>query len=133
MIATHPCFFDKENVNIDFSTNKLFADTVSEAPPNLQNILDVPQCSKNSVHYTSTSLTEKTTNVAEVWTDNMVKLLIATYSEHKRKFDDPKFTKKKVWDLISQDLLAQGVSKTGVKCDEKWRNLKKLMTKLKYI
>ncbi|KAG5878352.1 hypothetical protein JTB14_008712 [Gonioctena quinquepunctata] len=85
MIASHPCFLNTANVNIDFSTQQIFADAIPEKTPpknNLQSLL----CSKNSVPRTSSnSVTEKPTNVAEGWTDNMSKLLIATYSEHKKE------------------------------------------------
>lgn len=138
MIANHACFLKTENVSIDFSTKNIFCDAIPETPPNQKNF-EMPHCSNNMPHCSNNSVpvpnsncvTETQTNVFEGWTDNMVKLLITTYSNHKSKFDDPKFTKKKVWNLISQDLMTKGVSKSGIKCDEKWRNLKKTYDKVK--
>lgn len=130
LIASHSCFLSAENVNIDFSAKKIFADPIPETPPkpNLKfpNI-EVPGTSSGS----EKTISSRTMHASEGWTDSMVKLLIASYSEHKSKFDDPKFTKKKVWDLISKDLMVEGVCKPGTKCDEKWRNLRKTYDKVK--
>ncbi|KAG5874828.1 hypothetical protein JTB14_009287 [Gonioctena quinquepunctata] len=41
------------------------------------------------------------------------------------------FTKKKVWEIISLELSKFGYNKSGVKCDEKWRNLRKTYDKVR--
>lgn len=68
---------------------------------------------------------------SETWTDNAVKLLIEIYKANKEKFDSPSFTKKKVWEIISTKLNKYGYNKSGVKCDEKWRNLRKTYDKVR--
>lgn len=64
------------------------------------------------------------------WTVPEVKALIEGYRLHENKFMSPLHNKKTVWEKISSHLNGMGIMKTGPKCDEKWRNLKKSYDKI---
>ncbi|CAG9822092.1 unnamed protein product [Phaedon cochleariae] len=63
------------------------------------------------------------------WSDQETKLLICLYTEHKHKFLSPMYNKKNVWNIISERLKELGTNKSALKCDEKWRNMKKTYDK----
>ncbi|XP_044764704.1 putative protein TPRXL [Coccinella septempunctata] len=94
------------------STSKIFSiDSVSTFTDN------VPSTSAGESEYT--------------WSHEAIKLLIFSYNENKEKFDSPSYTKKRVWDIISESLAKKGIAKNPQKCDEKWRNLKKTYEKIR--
>ncbi|CAG9820708.1 unnamed protein product [Phaedon cochleariae] len=64
------------------------------------------------------------------WSDQETKLLICLYTEHKHKFLSPMYNKKNVWNIISERLKELGTNKSALKCDEKWRNMKKTYDKV---
>lgn len=72
----------------------------------------------------------ETPNKESVWTDEGVKLLINVYREQKEKFLSPMYNKRNVWELISRELAKHDILKSPMKCDEKWRNLKKTYDKV---
>ncbi|KAG5884404.1 hypothetical protein JTB14_007002 [Gonioctena quinquepunctata] len=124
ILAEHECLKDSENVHVNYETKKIY---IAE-----NNVKD-SECSSlssssqpNNVASSSSSKTH-----TELWTDNTVKLLIDIYKHNKNKFDSPSFTKKKVWEIISLELSKFGYNKSGVKCDEKWRNLRKMYDKVR--
>lgn len=90
------------------------------------------------VNYSNGEVTGKSNNIPAAssaselgWTDANVKLLINSYNEHKDKFTSPMWNKRRVWEIISKDLDAHNVQKNSIKCDEKWRNLKKTYDKIR--
>lgn len=70
------------------------------------------------------------TDEKAVWSHEAVQLLISLYKENKHKFESPMFNKKQVWEHISDKLKKFSVLKSALKCDEKWRNLKKTYDKI---
>lgn len=59
------------------------------------------------------------------WTDNAVKLLLASYSEHRGKFQSPCVRKHEVWKAISADLIEKGfLACTAEGCEKKFSNMK---------
>lgn len=118
LLMSHSCFADVENVYFDYSTKLIIKESsvnreTEENSPILQGTLNTPAAFSET---------------KEKWTDNMVKLLISAYKE---KFSSSAYTKKKVWELISAKMGEFGYKKDGLKCDEKWRNLKKSYDKVK--
>ena len=59
------------------------------------------------------------------WSDESVKLLIALYQEHERKFADVNYKNKSVWEIIAAGMRGKGYCPTWVQCSNKWKQLKK--------
>lgn len=59
------------------------------------------------------------------WTNESVKLLIALYQEHERKFADINYKNKSVWEIIAVGMREEGYCPTWVQCSNKWKQLKK--------
>ncbi|CAG9820045.1 unnamed protein product [Phaedon cochleariae] len=77
-----------------------------------------------------TSRINETDNNNQSWTDASVKSPIHAYKHNIDKFSSPLYNKEKVWDKISGEINQHGIKFTGKKCDEKWRNLKKVYDKV---
>ncbi|KAG5889436.1 hypothetical protein JTB14_032769 [Gonioctena quinquepunctata] len=118
IVANHNCFEGASNVDLNYESKEMFREVVV---PQLQT---VQQTVGNSYEEDSQ---RKESNV---WKEE-VALLIATYKIHKEKFNIGMLSKKKVWNIISTEMKLNGVIKDSVKCDEKWRNLKKAYDKVK--
>ncbi|CAH1153326.1 unnamed protein product [Phaedon cochleariae] len=116
----HKCFEGHDEIIVDFETQRILRKdklAVSAVPEEIQKA--VPEM-----------LITKEQEPAKIWTDNAIKLLISSFSNNKSKFESPMYTKKKVWEIISQNLAEHGVRKSGTRCDEKWRNLRKTYGKV---
>jgi len=59
------------------------------------------------------------------WTDDLVKLLISTWSEFQSDFEKPRCKKTKLWASIAEKMkqMAPEVPLTGAEVDRQWRNL----------
>ncbi|KAG5869232.1 hypothetical protein JTB14_035668 [Gonioctena quinquepunctata] len=117
--ANHNCFEGASNVNLNYESKQMFREVVV---PQLQTVQQTVGHS-----YDEDSQRKK----SNVWEEEEVALLIATYKIHKEKFNIGMLSKKKVWDIISTEMKLHGVIKDGVKCDDKWRNLKKAYDEVK--
>uniref|UniRef100_A0A336MSH5 CSON005055 protein n=1 Tax=Culicoides sonorensis TaxID=179676 RepID=A0A336MSH5_CULSO len=66
----------------------------------------------------------------KTWKDHEVKSLIQAYKLHVDDFSNHTIKVLDVWNSISDELKKQGVNKSGVECDKKWRNLKSAFKKI---
>lgn len=128
IISNHPCFSGVSQVYIN--DGQIYGVIANE-----------DECGQENESVTDLSEHEGKENVDEVkddtetnenakWSEFEVNLLIVTYKENAHKFKSPKYNSKQVWNVISNTLKKQNVMKDGVKCSEKWRNLKKMYEKV---
>lgn len=122
ILSSHTCFKNTENVTVDYEKKLIFAVSSSFANTETNNA-QTASCYKTSSNLETRPIGEN------VWSEEAVKLLIEVYNNHKYKFDSPSYSKKKVWEIIAMELNKHGYTVSGLKCDEKWRNLKKPMIK----
>ena len=64
------------------------------------------------------------------WSDEIVKLLIALYQEHERKFADVNYKNKCLGNYSSRNE-GKGYCPTWVQCSNKWKQLKKSFLEVK--
>jgi hypothetical protein len=64
---------------------------------------------------------EENVDNAEIrgWSDKEVEALIEAWKKHCLKFESPKYTKKRVWEIINEELNGYKIRKSGKRCDEK--------------
>jgi len=77
--------------------------------------------------------TSSPTSVPEVhWTDELLKLLVSTWSEFQHDFEKPKCKKSKLWGTIAEKMKQKvpEVPLTGAEADRKWRNLLQTLGKV---
>jgi len=76
---------------------------------------------ESAEHETGTSKTDGEIH----WTDEIVKLLIETWSSFRSDFEKPKSRKIKVWNKVAENMTTArpDLTITGADCDRKWRNL----------
>lgn len=153
LTVKHKCFLNFDNITVDIETKKVCGQkkhivdgktnnssagcsgSGSRILPTVISESTISDEEDTSVTTVSDSTTGRLSNPpndenGEHWTEAKIKLLIQSYIIHKEKFSSPIYTKKKVWDKISSDLQKYGVEKSGKKCDEKWRNIKKTYEKV---
>lgn len=155
LLESHKCLANCNNVYIDFTHNLAYpkpqASALQQKPkpillqtsskcvlknetkeyPNFSCLKENKSLETPTQLHVSTQETNlEGTQCHENWTRESIKLLICAYVENKEKFLSPMYNKKKVWENISQTLLKNNVLKSGIKCDEKWRNLKKTYEKV---
>lgn len=119
----HYCFYGSSNVNLDYTSHQMFkgADDEQVSTTKLVQKIPAPAPPLPLGHSTQQN----------VWKEDEVLLLISTYKNHKEKFNSGNINKKNVWIIISNEMKTHGVNKDSVKCDEKWRNLRKVYDKVK--
>lgn len=125
MLSSHKCFENAENVTLNYEESKIFV-VLNVEQPNNDTLDGEPSCSRTGNNVETPPRTKEN----YVWNDEAVKLLIVSYNDQRHKFDSPSYCKKKVWELISVQMNKHGYKVTGLKCDEKWRNLKKTYDKI---
>ncbi|XP_067119132.1 uncharacterized protein [Centruroides vittatus] len=84
-----------------------------------------------SSHNTVVQYNEPGSSKLIQWKDSQVKLLISLYVEHKKYFDSPKFTNKKVWIMIGEKLRNEGIPVTNSQAEIKMKNLKRQFNAVK--
>jgi hypothetical protein len=134
VVDSHYCFSVFNKIQIDEKSCLVWG---TRAPLNKSAIDNqhssqlLPSCSSPVSTPEHHVLNETTPTETVGWSENAIRLLIVTYNEHKEKFKSPRYNKKEVWNLISHALREHKIYKSGLKCDEKWRNLKKTYEKVR--
>ena len=107
------------------STNKM-AETI-----NMEEYLQLVSLPATEFEETHTFSTKSPSAVLDEvifmrWSDESVKLLIALYQEHERKFAGVNYKNKSVWEIIAARMRGKGYCRpTWVQCSNKWKQLKK--------